>query len=52
MYNRMPHYELKKLMRKNLLENRFDEAVLAPLPDPKEKEQENEDLTTHRLISD
>ena len=38
-YNKMPHYELKRLMRKNLLEKRFDEGVLAPLPDPKEKDQ-------------
>jgi hypothetical protein len=34
-YNRIPHYELKRLMRKNLLDKRFDEGVLAPLPDPK-----------------
>jgi hypothetical protein len=48
----MPHYELKRLMRKNLVEKGFDEVVLAPVADPKEKEQENDELTTVRLISD
>ncbi len=52
VYHRMPHYELKKLMRKNLLDKRFDEAVLAPIPDPKDKEQDNDELATVRLISD
>lgn len=52
LYNRMPHYELKRLMRKNLVEKKFDELVLVPVADPKEKEQENDELTTVRLISD
>lgn len=39
-------------MRKNLVDRKFDEQVLAPISDPKEQEPENDELTTVRLISD
>jgi hypothetical protein len=50
-YNRMPHYELQRLMRKNLIDRKFDERVLVPVTVPKDHEQEGDELTTVRLLS-
>jgi hypothetical protein len=48
----MPRIELKRLMRKNLVDRRLDEKVLVAVTEPKEQEQETDELTTFRLISD
>lgn len=40
------------MMRRNLIDRRFDQEILAPINDPKDREQECDELTTVRLIAD
>jgi len=47
----MSRFDLRKIIRKNLIENKFDEDILQPIIDNTEyPEGENDDLVTTKNI--
>jgi hypothetical protein len=48
----MSQHELRKLMRKKLVDKHFDEDVLLPIRDPQEHENEGDDRATVKFIGE
>jgi hypothetical protein len=48
----MSQHELRKFMRKNLVDKHFDEDVLLPIQDPQEHENEGDELATVKYIGE
>ena len=44
---------MKRMMRKKLIENKFDEEILIPIPDNEEiPEKENEEFNTTKFLAE